>query len=55
MKAREKLSTDLESLQFKKCFDVCLTKFKTNHILLNKIKPQNSTDHHAIYCVKEPQ
>jgi hypothetical protein len=52
MKAREQLSTDLESLQFKKCFDVCLT---TGNILLNKIKPQNSTDHYAIYCVKVPQ
>jgi hypothetical protein len=36
-KAREKISTDLESLQFWKNFDVCLTKFKNNKILLNKI------------------
>ncbi len=35
-KAREKISTDLESLEFKKFFDVCLTYIK-NQILLNKI------------------
>jgi hypothetical protein len=29
-KAREKLSTDLESLEFYKFFDVCFTKFKNN-------------------------
>jgi hypothetical protein len=33
-KAREKIRTDLESLEF---FDVCLTKFKNNQILPNKI------------------
>jgi hypothetical protein len=27
-KAREKISTDLESLEFYNFFDVCLTKFK---------------------------
>ncbi len=32
-KASEKLSTDLESLEFqKKNFDACLTKFKNNQI-----------------------
>jgi len=36
-KAREKISADLEFLEFYKFFDVCLTKFKSNHILLNKI------------------
>jgi hypothetical protein len=36
-KAREKISTDLESLEFQKFFDVCLTKFKNNLILLYKI------------------
>jgi hypothetical protein len=36
-KAREKISTDLESLEFKKNFDACLTNFKNYHILLNKI------------------
>jgi hypothetical protein len=35
--AREKLSTYLESLEFWKFFDVCLTKFENYHILLNKI------------------
>jgi hypothetical protein len=29
-KAREKIRTDLESLEFKKKFDICWTKFKTN-------------------------
>jgi hypothetical protein len=36
-KAREKISTDLESLEFYKFFDACFTKFKKNQILLNKI------------------
>jgi hypothetical protein len=27
-KAREKISTDLESLEFQKLIDACLTKFK---------------------------
>jgi hypothetical protein len=36
-KAREKISTDLESLESYKIFDVCLTKFKNNQILINKI------------------
>jgi hypothetical protein len=35
-KAREKIRSDLKSLQFKEFFDVCLTIFK-NQILLNKI------------------
>jgi hypothetical protein len=36
--AREKISTDLlESLEFKKYFDVCLVKFENYQILLNKI------------------
>jgi hypothetical protein len=34
--AREKISTDLESLELKK-FDVCLTKFEYYEIYLNKI------------------
>jgi len=33
-KAREKIRRGLESLEF---FDVCLTKFKNNQILPNKI------------------
>ncbi len=33
-KAREKISTDMESLEF---FDVCFNEFKNNSILLNKI------------------
>jgi hypothetical protein len=34
-KAREKISTDLESLELLQFFDVCLTKYKNNQILLN--------------------
>ncbi len=34
---REKLNTDLESLEFLKHFDACLTKLENHHILLNKI------------------
>jgi len=34
---REKISTDLESLEFKTFFDVCLTKFEKHQILLNKV------------------
>ena len=36
-KAREKISADLESLIFYKFFGACLTKFKINQILLNKL------------------
>ncbi len=36
-KAREKICTDFVSLEFFKNFDVCLTKFKNNTNLLNKI------------------
>jgi len=33
-KAREKINTGLESLEFKKNFDAYLTKFRSNKILL---------------------
>ncbi len=36
LKAREKISTYLEFLEFQKNFDVCLTRVKNNQILLNK-------------------
>ncbi len=36
-KAREKISTDLESLEVKKFFDECLTTFKSDLIWLNTI------------------
>ncbi len=36
--AREKLNADLESLEVQKNFDVCLTKFENNKILLDKIR-----------------
>ncbi len=35
--AREKISTDLNTLEFEKLFDVCLTKIENNQILRNKI------------------
>jgi hypothetical protein len=35
-KHREKISTDLESLEFKEFCNIRLTKFKSNQILLNK-------------------
>jgi hypothetical protein len=34
--AREKICAYLESLEFWKHFDACLTKFENNQILLNK-------------------
>ncbi len=54
--AGEKISTDLESLEFQKFFDVFLTKLKNNQILLNKISHRFlvSTNNQAIYWVKEP-
>ncbi len=51
--AGTKISTYLESLKFQEFFDVRLTKFENNQILLNKIS-QISTDNPAIYWVKEP-
>ncbi len=53
-KTREKISTDLKSLEFQKNFDQCLTKFKNTQILLNKNQPLISTDSQAIYWVKDP-
>jgi hypothetical protein len=47
-KARRKINTDLESLEFYKNFDVFLAKFKNNQILLNKIR-QIYIDNQAIY------
>ncbi len=35
--AREKICADLETLEFQKYSDVCLTKFENYQILLNKI------------------
>ncbi len=40
IKVREKISTDLESLHFKENSDMCLTRFITNQIVLNKISHQ---------------
>jgi hypothetical protein len=37
IEAREKISTDLESLELQKFFDVCWAKFENCHILPNKI------------------
>ncbi len=36
-KAREKISADLESLDFYQKIEVCSTKFENNQILLNRI------------------
>ncbi len=36
-KTREKIDTYLKSLEFKKYLHVCLVKFKSNQIILNKI------------------
>jgi 3-dehydroquinate dehydratase len=49
-KAREKLSADLESLEFNRFLDACLTKLKNNQIILN---PQSYTDKQAIYWIKD--
>ncbi len=35
--AKEKNSADLETLENNKNFDVCLTNFKTDQILIHKI------------------
>jgi len=37
-KAREKISTDLEFLELSKTFNVCLTNFKNDQVLHNKIR-----------------
>jgi hypothetical protein len=53
--AIEKISTDLESLDFLEFFDVRLTKFKNSQILLNKISHRIlSTDHQDVCWVKDP-
>ncbi len=36
IEAKDKISTDVESLEFNKHFDVCFIKLKSNKILLNK-------------------
>jgi len=36
-KAREEISTEIEAVKYMKLFDVCLTQFKNNQILLYKI------------------
>ncbi len=54
--AREKISTYLEFSEFQKFYDACLTKFKSNQILLNKIGHRFllTTNNRAIYQAKEP-
>ena len=46
--AREKISTDLESLENKKHFGACLTKYENYQILIYKNKPQISSKKQAI-------
>jgi hypothetical protein len=41
VKAREKISADLESLEFYKKLDVCLTIFLNNKIFNNKNRLEN--------------
>jgi hypothetical protein len=54
-KARLKISTYLESLEFQKCIEVYLTKFKNNQGLHNKISQRFLlTTKLFIYWVKEP-
>jgi hypothetical protein len=49
-KAKEKISTDLESVQFHLNFYVCSTKYKNNQILLNKISDIfNTTKTHETF------
>jgi hypothetical protein len=36
--ARLKIATNLKFLEFKENFDECLTKFRNNQILINKIR-----------------
>ncbi len=48
-KAREQISTDLESLEFKKCFDVCLKQ----SIFAKQNLPQILSDNQAILWVKD--
>jgi hypothetical protein len=36
-KAQENICADKESQKIRKNFDACLTKFKNNHSLLNKV------------------
>ncbi len=52
--AREKISTDLESLEFQKFFDIGLTIFQNNQILHNKISHIFHLTNQAIQCAKEP-
>jgi hypothetical protein len=51
--ARDKISTDLKSLELKK-IDVCSTKFRNNLILLYKIGHTHFFNNQAINCVKDP-
>jgi hypothetical protein len=45
--AKEKISVDLEFLEFQNVCDVGLGKFKTNQILLNNISNPSSNDNHV--------
>ncbi len=47
---RDKISTSLESIEYKEKFDACLTKFRNNQILINKISISN--DRQDIYKEK---
>ncbi len=51
---REKIWTDLESLEFGGNFDVGLTKFRINQILLNQTGGRFLMTAKLIYRVKHP-
>ncbi len=53
--AREKyLITDMESLEFEKFYDVCLTSFKNKQILCNKTNHIYLATTKTIYRLKDP-
>ncbi len=53
LKRKEKIKTDLESLEFQKFFDVCLTNLKTIKFYFKK-SPKIYTGNQVIYLVKDP-
>ncbi len=49
----QKISTNLESLEFKKFFDKCLAKIKKSNVTYYNV-PQISKDNPAINCMTHP-
>ncbi len=52
--AKDKICTDIEYLKLQTFFDVGLTKFKQNQILLNKVIQYFSNDNQDLNWVKLP-